>query len=74
MPNQNQKPLVSSRAKIRTLKTWIFFAPSKSRQNAEIQIVCLLKTIDNIQIKIKIPNPNQEPAAFSEAKDAHYKP
>ena len=32
------------------------------------------KTSDNTQIKITIPNPSQEPAAFSEAKDAHYKP
>ena len=32
------------------------------------------KTNDNIQIKIKIPNPSQEQAAFYKAKDAHYKP
>ena len=32
------------------------------------------KTSDHVRIKIKIPNPSQEPAAFSEAKDAHYRP
>ena len=32
------------------------------------------KTSDKIKIKIKIPNPGQDPAAFFEAKDAHYKP
>ena len=45
----------------------MFFAPSKSRQKAIIQIMGVSKTSDNIQIKMKIPNPSQEPAASSKA-------
>ena len=40
----------------------------------KIQKTGVSKTSDKIKIKIKIPNPGQDPAAFFEAKDAHYKP
>ena len=33
----------------------------------------ILKTIDNIQIKIKMPNPNQEPTASSKASNKDLK-
>ena len=39
----------------------MFFAPSKSRLRAEIWNMCLSRTSDHIIIKIKTPNPNQEP-------------
>ena len=41
----------------------MFFAPSKSRWRATIQNMGVLKTSNNIQIKIKMPNPSQEPPA-----------
>ena len=34
----------------------------------------ILKTINNIQIKIKMPYPSQKPAVFSKAKDTKSKP
>ena len=45
----------------RTYRIWMFFAPSKSRKRAEIQIIGISKTNDHIQIKIKMPNLSQEP-------------
>ena len=45
----------------------MFFSPSKSRQRAEIQKVGVSKTIDHIQIKIKIENPSQELSASCKA-------
>ena len=45
----------------------MFFAPSKSRYRAEIQIMVVSKTINYIQIKIKIPNPSQEHPASPKA-------
>merc|ERR1712082_51714 len=50
---------------MRTLRTWMFFAPSKSRKRAKIWIMGVSKTSDYIQIKIKMPNPSQEPPACS---------
>ena len=41
---------------IRTLRTWIFFAPSKSRQRAKVQNMGVANTSENIQIKIKMTN------------------
>ena len=43
----------------------MFFASSKSRQKTKIGIMWLSKTSDHIQIKIKMPNPCQEPPASS---------
>ena len=43
----------------------MFFAPSKSRKRAEIWIKGVSKTSDHIQIKIKMPNPSQEPPVSS---------
>ena len=45
----------------------MFFAPSKSRERAKIWIMGVSKTSDHIQIKIKMPNPGQEPPASSNA-------
>ena len=39
----------------------MFFAPSKSRERVKIWIRVVMKTSDHIHIKIKIPNPSQEP-------------
>ena len=51
----------------------MFFAPSKSRERAKIQIVRLSKTTDDIQIKTKMPNFSQEPAASSKAPNEDLK-
>merc|ERR1711954_354075 len=54
-------------------RTWMFFAPSKSRQRAEIWIMGVLRTSDHIQIKIEMPNPSQEPPASSKAPNEDFK-
>ena len=51
----------------------MFFAPSKSRQRAIIRIMGVSKTNDHIQIKIKMPNPSQEPPASSKAPNEELK-
>ena len=45
----------------------MFFATSKSKQRAKVQNMGVAKTSDHIQIKIKMPNPSQEPPASSKA-------
>ena len=50
-----------------TLRTWMFFAPSKSKYTAKIWTIVISKTSDHIQIKIQVPNPSQEPPASSKA-------
>ena len=43
----------------------MFFALSKSRLRAKIQIIVVSKTSEHIQTKIKMPNPIQEtPESF----------
>ena len=59
--------------KIRTSRTWMLFAPSKSRQRAKIVIIGVSKTNDYIQIKIKMPNPSQEPTMSSNAPNQDLK-
>ena len=51
----------------------MFFSPSKSRLRAKIRIMGVSKTSDHIQIKIKMPNPSQEPPASSEAPNEDLK-
>ena len=51
----------------------MFFAPSKLRQRAKIQIIGASKTRDHIQIKIKMLNPGQEPPASSKATNQDLK-
>ena len=47
--------------------TWMFFAPSKSRKRTRIWKICVSKTNDHIQIKIKMQPFSQEPPASSKA-------
>ena len=49
----------------------MFFAPSKSRKRSKIWLIDLSKTSDIIQMKIKMPNPRQEPLAFSKAPNEY---
>ena len=53
VPNPSQEP---PKPQIRTLRTWMFFAPSKSRKRAKIWNMDVSYMNDHIQIKIKIPN------------------
>ena len=51
----------------------MFFAPSKLRQRAKIWIIGISKTSDHIHIKIKMPNPSQEPPVSSKAPNEDLK-
>ena len=51
----------------------MFFAPQKSRKRAEIQNMPVSKNHDHILIKIKIPNPSQEPSVSSKAPNQDLK-
>ena len=61
------------RPQIRTLRTWMFFVSSKSRWKARILNGSISNTSDYIQIKIKIPNPNQEHPASSKSPNEYLK-
>ena len=51
----------------------MLFAPSKSRKRTKIQHMGVPKTIDHIQINIRMPNPSQEPPASSKAPNEDLK-
>ena len=51
----------------------MFFAPATSGERAKIHIKGVSKTGDHIQIKIKMPNPGQEPPASSKAPNEDLK-
>ena len=51
----------------------MFYALSKSRYRAKIPIIGVSKNSDNIQIKIKMPNPSQEPPVSSKAPNEDIK-
>ena len=51
----------------------MFFVASKSRERAKFWIMGVSKTSDYIQIKIKMPNPSQEPPAPSKAPNEDLK-
>ena len=73
MPNPSQEPPVSSEAPNLDLKSMDVLCISKSRERAKIQIMGEPKTSDHIQIKFKIPNPRQEPSAYSKAPNEDLK-
>ena len=50
---------------IRTSRTWMFFAPSKSRYWDKILNMFVSKTSGHIQTNILLPSPNLEPPAPS---------
>ena len=66
MPNSYWKPLASLKALNEDLKDMDVLCTLKS-QRAKILIMSVLKTTDHIQIKIKMPNPSQEPRASFKA-------
>ena len=50
----------------------MFFASSKSRKRAKIWYNGVSKASDHIQIKIKMPNPSEEPQASSKAPNEDF--
>ena len=60
MPNPGHKPPASSKAPNENQRTWMCFAPSKSRLTAKICIIGVSNTSNHIKIIIKVPNPSQE--------------
>ena len=69
MPNPNQDPPASSKTRNQDLKDMYVLCTFESRLRAKIWNICISKTSDYIQIKIKIPNPSQEPPASSKAQN-----
>ena len=68
MSNPSQEPPASSKAPNEVIKDKDFLCISKiKRKRAKIWNMSVSKTNDHIQIKIKIPNPSQEPPASSKA-------
>ena len=55
IPNPSKEPPASSKASNQDLRTYMFFAPSKSRYKATIWSMGVLKTSYHIPIKIKMP-------------------
>ena len=69
MQNPSQEPPASSKDPNQDSKVLMFFAPSKSKERARIWNMGEQKTSDNIQMKIKMPNPRQEPPVSSNAQN-----
>ena len=72
MPNPSQEPPASSKAPNRALKDMDVICTLKIKI-AKIWIMGISKTSDHIQIKIKTPNPSQEPPAPSKAPNEDLK-
>ena len=73
MPNPSQEPLASSSAQHQDLKDiedLFTFNINIESQNSKVDI---LKTSDHIQIKVKMPNPSQEPLASSKSPNEDLK-
>ena len=51
----------------------MFFAPSDSKYCAKIWNIGITKTIDHIQMKAQMPNPNQEPPDPTKARNQNFK-
>ena len=66
MPNPSQEPY---KPQMKTSRTWMFFAPSKSRKRAKNQTKDVSKTTEFFKIKKKLPEPSQELPASSKARD-----
>ena len=53
---------------MRTYRTWMLFAPLKSRQRAKICVMGVSMHSDHIQIKIKMPNTKQKSSPSKSVK------
>ena len=72
MPYPSQEPPVSSESPNEDLKDIDFLCTFKIKI-AKIWIMATSKTSDHIQIKVKMPNPSQEPPASSKAPNEDLK-
>ena len=61
MPNPSQDPPVFSKAPNQNFKDMDVLGALKIKMRTKILNMGLPKTSDYIQIKIKMPNPNQDP-------------
>merc|ERR1711954_448753 len=73
MPNLSQDPPASSKAPNEDLKDMDVLCTFKIKLESKIWIMDISKTIDHIHLKIKIPNPIQEPPASSKAPNQDLK-
>ena len=73
IPNPSQEFPWSSKAPNEDLKDMDVLFNSKSRQISTIWIRGVSKSSDHIQIKIKMPNPIQEPPVSSKAPNEDLK-
>merc|ERR1712082_326007 len=67
MPNPGQKPPASSKAPNQDLKDLDVLSTFKIKIESQNSDHWFIKDSDHIQIKIKMPNPSQEPPASSKA-------
>ena len=67
MPNSGQEPPGSSKVPYEDLKDIDVLCTFKSRKGAQIWNIGISRASDHIQIKIKIPNPGEEPPSTSKA-------
>ena len=73
MPNPSQEPPVSSKVPYEDLKDMYVFCTFKIKIESKIWIMGVSKTSDHTQIKIKMPNPSQEPPVFSKVQNKNLK-
>ena len=72
-PNPSQEPPVSSKPPNDNLKDRDVICTFKIKIDSKIWIMGVSKTNDHIQIKIKMPNPSQEPQVSSKAPNEDLK-
>ena len=73
MPNPSQEPPASSKAPNEDLKDMDVLCNFKIKIESHGYIMGISKTSDYIKIKIKIPNPSQEPPVSSKAPNEDLK-
>ena len=73
MPNSSQEPPASSIAPNEDLKDINVLCSFKIKMESHGYIMGISKTSDYIQIKIKMPNPSQEPPVSSKAPNEDLK-
>ena len=73
MPNPSQESPASSKTPNEDLKDINVLCTFKIKMESHGHIMGISKTSDHIQIKIKMPNPSQEPPAPSKAPNEDLK-
>ena len=73
MPNLSQKPLASSKAQILDLRALDVLCTLKIRIEWKTWNMGVSKTSDHIKIKIKMPQPSQEPLASPKSQNEDLK-